>query len=264
MEKQTPLKKPSKPSPWGNYFKEFLMIFLAISLGFFVENLREDMAEKDLERDLMEEVVENLAFDTLRYHNNYAFNTMVLANMDSLRDELKKAFYGKPNPTRLNHFAFQATDLHSIALLSTNAITELRNSGALRLIRNKALRNKLTDYYERKAKALESIDRPSQDLGNEIRLLYTRHFSMRHMDVKLKQIGMGANRVETNFDSILAPMQPVTNEAMHLASQGDIDHFISTIGLFQIQLFFYQQYMVEAKKAAIELMDVIRKEYHFD
>jgi hypothetical protein len=28
IEKQIPLKKPSKTSAWGNYFKEFLMIFL--------------------------------------------------------------------------------------------------------------------------------------------------------------------------------------------------------------------------------------------
>lgn len=27
MEDQTPLQNPSKPSPWGNYFKEFLMLF---------------------------------------------------------------------------------------------------------------------------------------------------------------------------------------------------------------------------------------------
>lgn len=30
----------SKPSAWGNYLKEFLMLFLAVFLGFMAENYR--------------------------------------------------------------------------------------------------------------------------------------------------------------------------------------------------------------------------------
>lgn len=44
MEDQTLFQNPGKPNKWGNYLKEFLMLFLAISLGFWVENLREEVS----------------------------------------------------------------------------------------------------------------------------------------------------------------------------------------------------------------------------
>ena len=35
-----------KPKKWKEYFLEFLMIFLAVTLGFFAENIREHLSEK--------------------------------------------------------------------------------------------------------------------------------------------------------------------------------------------------------------------------
>ena len=34
------------PKKWKEYITEFLMLFLAVSLGFFAENLREQQIEK--------------------------------------------------------------------------------------------------------------------------------------------------------------------------------------------------------------------------
>src|SRR5580692_3822419 len=36
-----------KKKRWTGYFLEFLMIFLAVTLGFLAENLREHISEKD-------------------------------------------------------------------------------------------------------------------------------------------------------------------------------------------------------------------------
>ena len=46
MEEQTPLQNPPKPTSLGKYFKEFLMLFLAVFFGFLVENYREQQEEK--------------------------------------------------------------------------------------------------------------------------------------------------------------------------------------------------------------------------
>ncbi len=34
-----------KPKKWKEYFLEFLMIFLAVTMGFFAENIRENYVE---------------------------------------------------------------------------------------------------------------------------------------------------------------------------------------------------------------------------
>src|SRR6476659_2694983 len=42
-----------KPKKWKEYFLEFLMIFLAVTLGFIAENIREHRVEKDRELEFI-------------------------------------------------------------------------------------------------------------------------------------------------------------------------------------------------------------------
>src|SRR5438067_12537526 len=41
---------PTHKKKWGEYFLEFLMIFLAVTLGFFAENFRENISDSHLEK----------------------------------------------------------------------------------------------------------------------------------------------------------------------------------------------------------------------
>jgi hypothetical protein len=48
----------SKKINWSSYFKEFFMLFLAISLGFFVENQREAYVENKSAEVLAQSMLE--------------------------------------------------------------------------------------------------------------------------------------------------------------------------------------------------------------
>ena len=45
---------------WTHYLWEFIMLFLAITLGFFVENQREHMVEHQRELQYMRSMIEDL------------------------------------------------------------------------------------------------------------------------------------------------------------------------------------------------------------
>jgi hypothetical protein len=49
---------------WTHYFWEFFMLFLAVTLGFFVENQREHFIEHQREKQYMVSLVEDLETDT--------------------------------------------------------------------------------------------------------------------------------------------------------------------------------------------------------
>jgi len=49
---------------WTHYLWEFIMLFLAITLGFFVENQREHMVEHQRELQYMRSMIEDLKSDT--------------------------------------------------------------------------------------------------------------------------------------------------------------------------------------------------------
>ncbi len=54
----TPRKK------WTHYIWEFFMLFLAVTLGFFVENQREHIVERKKEKEYVSSIIQDLRSDT--------------------------------------------------------------------------------------------------------------------------------------------------------------------------------------------------------
>jgi len=53
---------------WIEYFLEFLMIFSAVTLGFYAENIREHASDTAREKEYMRSMVEDLKQDTSNCH----------------------------------------------------------------------------------------------------------------------------------------------------------------------------------------------------
>src|ERR1700682_1777713 len=55
-----------KPKKWKEYFLEFLMIFLAVTMGFFAESYREHLVNSEKERHYAKGLFDDLTKDTSR------------------------------------------------------------------------------------------------------------------------------------------------------------------------------------------------------
>lgn len=64
---------------WRHYLFEFVILFLAITLGFFVENKREALADQEREVKLMVALVEEIKADTVR------INEIINLRLDRIR-----------------------------------------------------------------------------------------------------------------------------------------------------------------------------------
>ena len=53
-----------KPKKWKEYFLEFLMIFLAVTMGFFAESYREYLSDRTKEKEYIRAMVEDLKNDS--------------------------------------------------------------------------------------------------------------------------------------------------------------------------------------------------------
>ena len=69
---------------WGEYLLEFLMIFLAVTLGFFSENIREYFVDTSREKEFMASLVKDLELDTSQFSRIRLYRTEKLRKMDSL------------------------------------------------------------------------------------------------------------------------------------------------------------------------------------
>ena len=71
---------------WTHYFWEFFMLFLAVTLGFFVENKREHYVEHQREKQYMVSMLEDLKKDTAQINSifNYIDNSMLPVQQETL------------------------------------------------------------------------------------------------------------------------------------------------------------------------------------
>ena len=152
------------------YFLEFIMIFLAVTMGFFAESLRESLLEKERVHGYMEEMVENLKADTMRFHHALSYNENASPTLDSFRYEIDSAAMGHIHGNRLYFLAFTSGQFSNV-LFKEAAISELKNSGSMRLIHDRHLSDQILEYYDRWVKAAyissDARDKAFDQLGHD-------------------------------------------------------------------------------------------------
>src|SRR6201988_5008337 len=71
------------------YFLEFLMIFLAVTMGFFADNIRENYVEHKSAREYAGLLIEDLATDTVELNNDTRVLNLIITAGDSLGNLLR-------------------------------------------------------------------------------------------------------------------------------------------------------------------------------
>ena len=69
---------------WTHYFWEFFMLFLAVTLGFFVENQREHYVEHQRERKYIRSLIADIKNDTTELNRNKSLRDTKSKQGDSL------------------------------------------------------------------------------------------------------------------------------------------------------------------------------------
>ena len=136
----TPRKK------WTHYFWEFLMLFLAVTLGFFVENQREHYIEHQREKQFIKSLFNDIKSDTV--------NIAKIINARTAKERMLDSLSFMMNSPRPGDFAKQVYPYAMIIgrtlpyrfVPNDGTMQQLKNSGALRLIRNRAVVDSIAKY----------------------------------------------------------------------------------------------------------------------
>jgi len=134
-----------KKKKFKEYFLEFLMIFLAVTLGFFAENIREHIADGKKEKYLIHLLKEDLTKDTARLHLLiYVRIPLVNKFMDSatrqitslpIRENEKRLIAAIENGTV--YFDFTPSEI---------ALSEFKYAGRVDLIENPEVKDAIFNY----------------------------------------------------------------------------------------------------------------------
>ena len=85
------------PKKWKEYLTEFIMLFAAVTLGFFAENQREHFVERHRETQYLESLMDDLAKDKqeMLFARKYTANQR--AGLDTAIELLSKGNWSAEN-----------------------------------------------------------------------------------------------------------------------------------------------------------------------
>jgi len=138
--------KSLKKKNWKSYIKEFLMLFLAVFCGFLAENYRGNMVEKQQEKQFIQSYIEDLKSDTATIRQTLVFRKLKMIQMDSLMLLLRnQTIKGHENEL----YFFGRSLVRSVWFQNNDrTFAQLKNSGALRLIRNEQATDSIMAYQK--------------------------------------------------------------------------------------------------------------------
>lgn len=136
---------PHTPKKIKEFFLEFLMIFLAVTLGFFAEGFREHQVEKSREKEFIESMVKEMKSDSVQIKKVF-LDTVRISKLDSLSALLLNINHS-PDAIRKCYFLnFKYATNYDAMVFNRNVLTQLKNSGNMRLIKRQSVVDSLNVF----------------------------------------------------------------------------------------------------------------------
>ena len=131
---------------WTHYLWEFLMLFLAVFCGFLAEYQLEHVVEHNREKEYIESMVNDLKTDSIRVAGVIDYNNRLVSGFDSLLQNIYHTPYTDSSIRTLYYLKETYTLVKGNLIFSKGTITQLKNSGSLRLIRKRAVADSIIKY----------------------------------------------------------------------------------------------------------------------
>jgi hypothetical protein len=230
---------------WGEYVLEFLMIFLGVTLGFIAENMRENIAERSREKAYIKSIIEDLRNDTLNLawlgreedSINHSIDTILLYYND----------FGNPSNLALNRNIYSLLG-YPVFTYTDRTIQQLKNSGGMRLIKNRTAANDITKYDNK----VRNLQNNAAFVDNYFQFLTQQRISVISMQVVEKDYNLKpAEQIKKNNQTYL-----ITNNPEMLIK---FKSSIYELARYHSNDRSNQQ---EVKQQATDLISILNKEYH--
>jgi hypothetical protein len=203
---------------WNEYILEFLMLFIAVSLGFFAENLREQQIEKHREISYLQNVHEDLQLDLKSIDTVIVSNNARLEALDTFFLHLKT----KKATNEEVYFYLRNLALRSTFESSHIGFDQIKSAGGLRMVKNKTITSGIQEYE----KILSGVDK-LEELRD--RTLEQGRFKMAKvfdatilydMSIHQKKDGVLRFPMPDHADDVLTKDPAALNELLNLVSTG--------------------------------------------
>jgi len=136
-----------KKKKFKEYFFEFIMIFLAVTMGFIAENIRERISDRNKEKEYIESLVQDLKTDTAVAGKKIEAITSQMYGLDTLEMLLTPDINKNDSAVYICYQQRLSLYNENTMDFSNRTITQLFSSGNMRLLKTQSISDQITDYY---------------------------------------------------------------------------------------------------------------------
>lgn len=242
---------------WKEYFWEFLMLFLAVSLGFYAENLREGIVHKKEVKTQLHSMLSDLQsdislFDSVTDRNSYGAQ---------MADSLVEMLHSDITNTSGIYFAAR-TVTANLGYYYTNSksFEQLKTAGLLRYIKDKELLDSIGAYYVSFQWLANQIDLLRLKM-DEIHKGNARLFDSYVFQQMISSKIIGASSLGGQKTVI---SKPAINPHLLSTDAKDINIVSLNYHYYSSTIKFYTRMGNTLQTRAKVLIEAIKNEYHFD
>ncbi len=226
---------------WGEYLLEFLMLFLAVFLGFIAENEREHIVEHQREKKFATRLLSDLRQDSLFFETRIRI-------LEERQKAHKRFLEIMTNPVQPPDWKVMRGFIPLLTGTSNDFTTatynEMKTSGSLRYINNDNLTTSLQKYYDvLLAKTTRDSEGADKFFTDYIIAYMTKHF--RFQDFR-----------------------PSNDSSMHIKllnrSPESDQELINIMGVWASNCDTQLDLQRPAQKQMLELIKLIKNEYHLE
>jgi len=236
--------------PWKEYLLEFLMIFLAVTLGFFAENVREHFADGEREEAYAQTLYEDLKADTTLLNAAIREKNVVIPKIDTFRMMVHTKTIDEFPAGTWTYFGRFGTRKLNVSLQDAT-LKQLLSSGDLRLFQKHSVSYAIAQY-----------DQAVQDMRDAfpfVDLIYSDLVKARNKIFDASYIDeiMGLTISAEKIDSFKKESFPLLSNKK--------DDFIQYANLCQLQSFNLKLILTRIEavdKRAESLLSLLKKEYN--
>jgi hypothetical protein len=243
------------PKKWKEYITEFLMLFLAVTLGFFAENVREHQIEKHREIKYLQNIHQDLLKNIEKLDTTIVYIDKRQLLADSLFHEIKTGKIYTDLPSY--YYYIKNLSFRKAFVKSEDGFIQLKTSGGLRLIENNEIISKIQDYSNNMTLALE-LQNFNEDAGQKFQDFNAQIFNV-ITSVEMNEAqyapSKNANGSSRRFLKPINPLPLITNDKKTINEQFNI--------IFNIinRNKYIKTRFLNLKEESIALDNLIVKEY---
>jgi hypothetical protein len=131
--------------PWKEYVLEGVMIFLAVTMGFFAENLREKITDNEKIHEYVQSMSRDLESDITLYRSSVNYNQHSAQMIDTIITSLTA---NKNNKSKVYFMARVLTMGSSVIAPNEKTFEQMKSSGTMRLVSDQRIADSIASYYQ--------------------------------------------------------------------------------------------------------------------